>query len=133
MKKSISLIIFIFISLNIYSQNYEQKLDSLEFEIKKLEKKQTNIVNQIDLHQQRYRLGTAVSLIGTGISIASVLFVDPLNRMHNVVLLGGSILGISGFIISLNSFKFLNKEFDYNEYSKTRYDITTTSRYDKNK
>ncbi|MCF6366402.1 MAG: hypothetical protein L3J35_09395 [Bacteroidales bacterium] len=130
MKKIIAIIILFCLSITTYSQNYKQRLDSLEFEIKKIEKKQTNIVNQIDLHQKRYRTGVFVSLSGTFITVISAVVINPNNPMYYVGTITGSILGVSGCFISLNSFKFLKKDFDYIDFSKSRYDTNKTSRYD---
>ena len=120
MKKLVAFIVLVLISGNIYSQNYEQRLDSLEFEIKKLEKTQINIINQIDLHQKRYKKGQYLSLAGLGISIVtSYLYVENDNER---ILLPGGLLGgvfiISGFLISRDSFNYLKKEFDYTDFSK---------------
>ncbi|MCD4792872.1 MAG: hypothetical protein K8R54_06550 [Bacteroidales bacterium] len=133
MKKLVVFIVLILISGNIYSQNYEQRLDSLEFEIKKLEKKQTNIINQIDLHQKRYKKGQYLSMAGLGISIVTCyLYVK--NDNERILLSGGlisSVFIISGFFISLDSFNYLKKEFDYSDYSKMWDVSTTTSSYDR--
>lgn len=128
MKTLIVFIILILISGNMYSQNYEQRLDSLEFEIKKLEKNQANIINQIDMHQKRYKKGQLLSLAGFGISIlTSYLYIEKENER---ILFPGGLMGsaliISGFIISRDSFNYLKKEFDYSDYSKM-WDVSTTT------
>jgi len=132
MKKIILFSILLIISFNVYSQNYDQRLDSLEFEIKKMGEKQVNIINQIHLHQKMYRIGAFVSITGIGISIFSTFFLDYNNNSQTIGIISGGVLGISGYIISLNSFKFLNKNFNYSDYSKSRYEIESmkTSRYD---
>lgn len=120
MNKIIVFIVLIFISVNIYSQNYEQRLDSLEFEIKKLDKNQTNLINQIDIYQKRYKKGQYLSLAGAGIlMVTSYLIVK--NDNERLLIPGGlvgGILVISGFFITLDSFNYLKKEFNYSEFSK---------------
>jgi len=122
MKQLLSISILLIISLNGYSQNYDQRLDSLEFEIRKIENIQTNIVNQIDLHQKRYRIGAFVSILGIGTSIASAFLLDINSQVFYVGAITGSVLGITGYFISVDSFDFLKKDFSYSDFLKSRYE-----------
>jgi len=114
----ISFALIFCLSTSIFSQNVEQRLDSLEFEIKRLVKEQNNMINKIDLHQNQYKNGQRNIIVGVALSIlSSVIYLKTENETIFVV--GNSaatILSISGFVMTFNSFNFLKRDFDYKKY-----------------
>lgn len=122
MKISIKIFLILCLSTNAYSQNVEQRLDSLEFEITRLLNEQNNMNNKIDLHQNQYKNGQRTVLVGLALSILStVIYIKTDNE--TIFLVGNSaatIISISGFVITFNSFNFLKKDFDYHKYLNDR-------------
>jgi hypothetical protein len=135
MKKLILLPLLFLLCFALNAQNYEQRLDSLEFEIKKLEHKQTNIIHQLDLHQSRYFSGQILSFSGLGITLLSgVLY--AITENDRIMMSGGLIGGtcmVSGFFLSMNSFKFLKKEFSYDNYLHMEKEMNETEYIERKK
>ncbi len=120
LKKMKIILIFSIVLFSIsssFSQNYQTRIDSLAFELKKEKERTDDLFSRVDQHYNSYHSGSAFEVLGGLIVVAStILAVTSTENDQRSTYLGiglaGSGIALIGRIIQIRSHRFFNRKLN---------------------